>query len=244
MKSRNGMKKLGVFAVVVMILVCAAALAVAVMSFLKGGESPVKDILGGVIIEQEKNPKLIWQTGETEGDVTAVIKTDLGEIVFKLDESKAAERFIESAGNFGGASFETVAENLFIQVPALSKNSEEYEENDLCCFYGAVGFVSEDGKVSDSLVIITANELSGVSKAYISGENFDLERAEFYKDFGGVPEYEGKIQVFGQVVEGFGVLEKIAAAETSGYTGGYAAKNPVEIISVTVCSPKLEGRLE
>ena len=51
MKSRNGMKKLGVFAVIVMILVCAAALAVAVMSFLGGGESPVRDILGGVLLE-------------------------------------------------------------------------------------------------------------------------------------------------------------------------------------------------
>ena len=244
MKSRNGMKKLGVFAVIVMILVCAAALAVAVMSFLGGGESPVRDILGGVLIEKEQNPKLTWQTGETEGDVTAVIKTDLGEIVFKLDGSKAAERFIESAGDFGGASFETVAENLFIQVPALTKNAGEYEENELGCFYGAVGFVSEDGKVSDSLVIITAKELSGISKAYVSGENFDLERGEFYESFGGVPEYEGKIQVFGQVIDGFGVLEKIAAAETSGYTGGYAAENPVEIISVTVRYPKPEGQLE
>ena len=86
------MKKLGVFAVIAMILVCAAALAVAVMSFLGGGESPVRDILGGVLIEKEQNPKLTWQTGETEGDATAVIKTDLGEIVFKLDGSKAAER--------------------------------------------------------------------------------------------------------------------------------------------------------
>ncbi len=244
MRSKNNMKKLGTAAVILMILVCAAAVIVAVIGFLGDGEASIGDFLNGVTVEEDTAPELRWQTSETEGDITAVIETSFGKIVFKLDDSAAAARFISNAGAFGRASFSTIAKDMFIQAPALSSSETDYEENGLGCFYGAVGFAGEDGKIYDSLVIITAKELSGISKAYISGENFDQERAEFYEEFGGVPEYESKVQIFGQVVEGFDVLEKISAVETSGYTGGYSAAEPVEIISVSISYPKTEGQLE
>ena len=244
MASKNKMKKLGVAAVILMVAVCASALAIALASFLKGGDGGINSLLEGVIIEKEKDPKLRWQTEDTEEDITVTLKTSAGDITFKLDGSAASERLIESAAKFGGEEFATAAENLFIQVPALSGDTVPYEESGLGCFYGAVGFATENGKVYDSLVIIAAKELSGLSRAYISGENFDPERAEFYGSFGGVPEYEGKVEIFGQVIEGFDVLEKIAFAETSGYTGGYVPAQPVSIISVTVSYPKPKGQLE
>lgn len=244
MKKRNPMKVLGTAAVIIMILVCLLALAVAVLSLLTG-ENPMDDILsGGVLIEKRKDEALAWQTENTEGDIKAEIKTGLGSIVFKIRDEKAAEYFLSEPESFAGAVFDVAAKDLFVQTSPLSKASVPYEESALGCFYGAVGLVSEEGKTYPSLVIIAAEELSGLSRAYISGENFDEERAEFYKSFGGVPEYEGKIQIFGQVTEGFDVLLKIAEAKTSGYTAGFAPEEPVTIISVKVTYPETSGRLE
>ncbi len=245
MRSKNNMRKLGMAAVIIMIIVCITAVAVVAISLLNSEEiSPIENLLGSPVIEPETNQKLKWQTSETEGDINAVIETNFGKIVFKLDDSTAANAFISNAGAFGRSYFDTIVENMFVQTGTISGTVASFEENGLACLYGAVGLAAEDGKTYDSIVIITAKELSGFSKAYISRENFDSERSEFYKSFGGVPEYEGKVQIFGQVIEGFDVLEKIAASENSGYTGGYAAEEPVEIISVSINYPKAEGQLE
>lgn len=243
MKRRNPMKALGTAAVVIMILVCLAALVVAALSLLTG-EDPMENVLGGVVIEKRRDEALAWQTEETEGDVRAEVKTSLGSIVFKIHKGKAAEYFLSEPEAFEKAVFNIAAEDLFVQVSPLSKAPVPYEESSLGCFYGAVGLAVEEGKTYPSLVIITAKELSGLSAAYISGENFDAERAELYKSFGGVPEYEGKVQIFGQVTEGFDVLQKIAEAKTNGYTGGFALESPVEIVSVKVTYPETSGRLE
>ena len=57
-----------------------------------------------------------------------------------------------------------------------------------------------------------------------------------------MPEYEGRVFIFGQVISGFEVLDSIAEGRTSGYTGGYAAENPVKIISVSINLPEVEER--
>lgn len=198
-----------------------------------------------VSVDEEKSKDLEWQAApaaEAE-DVTAVIETEAGSFVLKLYSGAAAERFAELAegGSFASAQFATLAENMFVQCPALSAETFGAEQNELACVYGAVGFAMDGGEISDSLFVVTAKSLSGMSSAYISEHAFSSERASLYESFGGMPEYEGKVMIFGQIVSGFDVLDSIAAGKTSGYTGGYTAENPVKILSVTVNRPAEEG---
>ena len=130
---------------------------------------------------------------------------------------------------------------MFVQCPALSAETFGAEQNELACVYGAVGFAMDGGEISDSLFIVTAKALSGMSSAYISEHGFSAERAALYTEHGGMPEYEGKALIFGQVLSGFDVLDSIAAGKTSGYTGGYTAESPVKILSVTINRPAEEG---
>lgn len=199
---------------------------------------------GAVTVEEEKSKDLEWQAAPAApDDVTATVETEAGSFVLKLYPGAAADRFaaLAESGSFASAPFATLAENMFIQCPALSAETFGAEQNELACVYGAVGFAADGGEFSDSLFVVTANSLSGMSSAYISEHGFSAERAAMYERLGGMPEYEGKALIFGQVLSGFEVLDSVAAGKTSGYTGGYAAENPVKILSVTVNRPAEEG---
>lgn len=190
-----------------------------------------------VTVEEEKSKDLEWQAADAAPeDLTATVETEAGALVLKLYPGAAADKFAELAesGGFADAPFATVAENMFIQCPALSGETFGAEQNELACVYGAAGFATDGGEISDSLFIITANGLSGMSSAYISEHAFAAERAALYASRGGMPEYEGRVLIFGQVISGFDVLDTIAAGATNGYTGGYAAEKPVKILSVTI----------
>lgn len=196
------------------------------------------------VIEEEKNKDLLWQTAEASAeDVTAVIETAAGSFTLKLYPGAAADKFaaLGEGGAFSSGEFSVLAKDMFIQCAPLSEESFGAEKNDLGCFYGAVGFVMENGMVTDSLFAVTAKSLSAGSRAFIEENAFSAERAELYESLGGMPEYEGKVMIFGQVTEGFDTLDSIAAGKTNSYTGGYAAESPVKIISVTINRPAEEG---
>ena len=197
-----------------------------------------------VAIEEEKSKDLEWQAADAAPeDVTATVETEAGAFVLKLYPGAAADKFAELAesGSFDGVAFETAAQKMFTQCPALSAETFGAEQNELACIYGAVGFAMDGGEISDSLFVITADELSGMSRAYASEHDFSAERDALYTERGGMPEYEGKVLIFGQVLSGFDALDSIAAGKTNGYTGGYAAESPVKIFSVTINRPAEEG---
>lgn len=183
----------------------------------------------------EKNSGPEWQTSETEGDTKAVIKTSLGDIGIKLGNCAAAEKFVElcEKGAFDDSGFSVLADGMFIQTFGEGEDFE-IEENGYGCFFGAVGFVLDEKTASPSFFIITAEELSAPSVGFINESGFDPERAEFYKNFGGIPEYEGKTVIFGQVVSGMETVMKIAEKEDSGYVGGYEALEPEKIESIKI----------
>ena len=99
---------------------------------------------------------------------------------------------------------------------------------------GAVGFVLDGKTAAPSIFIITNTALSGFSKAYMTEKAFDEDKIALYEKMGGVPEYEGRVLVFGMVVSGMETAEKIAAGANSGYTGGYSAAEPQKIISAEI----------
>lgn len=239
------MKKLRILGIVTMaflVLVIAvfAVLAAIGIFKIKTDESGKSEII--FTPAENKNEFLKWQISETEGDIIAVFKTDAGKFEVKLSDSSAAEKFIEldNAGTFDEMEFSVLAENMFIQS-SLSGESFSAEKNEYACLNGAVGFVFEKGEAAPSIVIITAKELSGTSKAFLSESAFDEGRKTTYEKFGGVPELEEKVLVFGMVVSGSDVIEEIKNGENSGYTGGFSALEPVKINSVEISFPTEEN---
>ena len=236
------LKTLGIVSMVVLVLIMAVIAVFAALGFFKieTDENGKNEIIFTPL--ENKNKFFEWQTSETEGDITAVFKTSAGDFEVKLGDCAAAEKFTEldNAGTFDGTEFSVLAENMFIQT-SLSGSGFSLEENEFACINGAVGFVIEKGEAYPSLVVITAEELSFVSEGFLSGSGFDEERKEIYGNFGGVPELEGKIIVFGMVSSGNEIVEKIENGENSGYTGGFSAFEPVKINSVEISFPAEEN---
>ena len=236
------LKTLGIISAAFLVLVIAVFAVLAALGIFKieTDEEGKSNIIFSPV--GTENEFINWQISETEEDITAVFKTSEGKFEVKLSSSPAAEKFIEldNAGTFDGTEFSVLAENMFIQT-SLSGESFSSEKNEFALLNGAVGFVFENGEASPSLVIITANELSGISKSFLSKSGFDEERISAYKNFGGVPELEEKVLVFGMVVSGFDVIEDIKNGKSSGYTGGFSALEPVKINSVEINFPTEEN---
>ncbi|MBQ7875043.1 MAG: peptidylprolyl isomerase [Oscillospiraceae bacterium] len=248
-------KTLGIATMIILVLAIGILAVLAALGFFEtvpnenensgsGEISGESEFSGSIDINPEDEPSkevtslLEWQTSETSGDITAAIKTDLGDIVIKLADCSAAEKFIalDNSGVFDSAAFSTLAKDMFIQASVLGE-SFAAEETDLGCFYGAVGFVIHDSEATPSFFIITAEELSGVSSAYLIQHEFSKERASLYKEFGGIPEYEGKVLIFAQVVSGMETAKTIMNSENSGYSGGYSAAEPVKINDIEISYP-------
>ena len=230
-------KILGIVSAVLIVFVLAVFVVLAATGFLK--TEGLKEESSGIIISEAKNEAFEWQTKETEGDITATIKTDSGDIVIKLGDCAAAEKFIElsESGAFENAGFNIAAKNMFLQTENCGEGFS-FEKNSFAPINNAVGFVVEDGKAYPSLVIITAKEISKTSSLFLSENGADKEKTKLYKDFGGIPEYEEKLLVFGMVVSGKEVIEAIFEGENSGYTGGYSLLEPIKINELKISFPE------
>lgn len=236
---KKNIKPFAVIAGLFLLFFCAAMLILTLLGVFSenSAEDPLsggQNILTELITPTYKDPALAWQD-EPKGEAFRV-ETSAGSFTVTLYASDAANAFktFAESGAFAGKPFSVVTDS-FAQVPVLDESRGSYPANSLAALYGTVGFVLEGGKTASSLVVVTKAELSGLSNAYLTENTaaFSEERAAIYREKGGVPELEDRLLLFGQVTEGFDALEAIAASETNGYTGGYAAENPVTILSVT-----------
>ncbi len=234
-------KTLGIVTVCILVAIIALAVGLSLLGILKIEKTP--DGSGNIVFTpfEKKNELFVWQTEITEGDITAEINSDCGKITVKLADCEAAERFIVLCenGSFDESCFSVAAENMFIQCNGKG-DSFSVEKTGYAPINGAVAFVNDDENSACSFVIITANELSKTSENYISENDFDSEKAELFANFGGVPEYENKVTVFGMVSFGEGALENIFRKENSGYTGGYTLTEPVKIYDIKIVYPTNE----
>lgn len=182
-----------------------------------------------------------WEITVSE-ETTAVLVTEQGEIEIGLSETDAAEKFVEliQSGEYDKAAFDMIADELFISASADGE-SFETEKNPFACVYGAVGFVTDGEKASPEFFIVTNNDLSGLSESFMNEQGFEEEKIELYKNLGGIPEYEGKVVIFGKVISDMKVVENIAKTENSGYTDGYKALEPVKIDHVFVTVPATDA---
>ena len=180
------------------------------------------------------------------GDTVAVLKTNLGEIKFRLfpeEAPKTVENFTTHIkdGYYNGIIFHRVIKDFMIQggdptgtgMGGESIYGRPFEDectpklrnyrgalsmaNAGPCTNGSQFFVVQCDNVPDGLVAQMKD---------IGGEAFPDEAIENYAKLGGTPHLDFRHTVFGQVVEGMDIVDKIANVQTG------MADKPVEDVVI------------
>lgn len=179
------------------------------------------------------------------GAPTATIKTSLGDIkmvLFPEEAPKAVENFkaLVEKGYYNGLKFYEVVPSVHIATGdpdnsgsgGESATGEPFEDEyslNLWHFNGAVamdngGAPGENG--SRFFIVQNAHITDELGDDMFDG-GFPEKVIQKYLDVGGVPNYDFRDTVFGQVIEGMDVVEKIAAVATN------ADHKPAEDVVVT-----------
>ena len=191
--------------------------------------------------------QLISQTEETETKV--IIKTTYGNMTVKLynDTPMHRDNFIEliEKGWFNGSDFHRVIQNFMIQGGGGGNGQQdpgyttpsEFRPNHIHK-KGALSAARKGDQVNPN------KESSGSQFYIVQGEPFNNsqldsfcsktkfvytnKQREIYNTIGGTPHLDGGYTVFGEVVDGFEVIDLIAAVRT-----GYGDK-PVTEVKMTM----------
>ena len=170
-----------------------------------------------------------------QGDITAVMKTTLGDIKFLLFPDaapKAVENFTTHAKNgyYNGIIFHRVIPDFMIQggdptgtgrggESIWGKSFEDEFSVDYHNIRGALSMANAGpGTNGSQFFIVQAKEVDAglVSQMeQLADRGFPAECVEDYKELGGTPWLDFKHTVFGQVTEGMGVVDAIATVKTS-----------------------------
>jgi len=172
---------------------------------------------------------------ETSGkgvNPVVLISTNLGDIKIKLDSEKApvsVDNFLvyTKEGFYDGVIFHRVIPNFMIQTGGLTEDMKSKPTKSPIVNEADNGLPNKRGSVA---MARTSDINSATSQFFINvNDNDFLNNGE--RDFG--------YAVFGEVVEGMDVVDKIAAVDT-GSVGYFrdVPKEPVVIKSVTVIEGK------
>ncbi|MDO4605358.1 MAG: peptidylprolyl isomerase [Helcococcus sp.] len=175
--------------------------------------------------------------GYREGNIKAKMTTNMGEmeiILFPNIAPKAVENFVEKAkaGYYEGVTFHRVIKGFMIQGGDPSgtgsggesiwgKPFEDEFDMNYRHFYGALSMANAGPSTNGSqFFIVTAKD--NVSSDIISQMNelgadggYPENIVNAYKELGGAYHLDGKHTVFGQVVSGMDVAEKISQVDTN-----------------------------
>ncbi|MFM1524284.1 MULTISPECIES: peptidylprolyl isomerase [Helcococcus] len=186
--------------------------------------------------------------GYQEGNIKAKIKTNMGEmelILFPKVAPKAVENFVKHAkdGYYEGIIFHRVIEGFMIQggdptgtgrggESIWKKSFEDEFDVNYRNFYGALSMANAGPNTNGSqFFIVTAknninDNLVGQMKKLGEKGGFPDSVIDAYKNLGGTPHLDGRHTVFGHVVKGMDVAEKISKVERD------AADKPVKDVVI------------
>ena len=156
------------------------------------------------------------------GSKIATIKTSLGDIKIALypDEApKAVENFIALAekGYYNGLKFYEVVPGVRVTTGDPNNDGTGGDSN-------AGGVPNQN---TSRFFIVQNSEITTELADEMLDGGFPESVVQKYLDVGGVPNYDFRDTVFGQVIEGMDVVEKIAAVERDG------ENKPKEDIAIT-----------
>ncbi|KAF1301168.1 peptidylprolyl isomerase [Enterococcus sp. JM9B] len=195
-------------------------------------------------------PQLSTEVAENE-DLIEMVTTD-GSIKIKLfpeQAPKAVENFVTHAkdGYYDGLTFHRVVEDFMIQGGDPKGDGSGGESiwgegfgpeisNQLYNIRGALSMAqsSQPNSIGSQFFIVqNHDDMSGNLAKQFTPEKI----IETYKE-GGAPSLDGQYTVFGQVIEGMDVVDKIAKAETTGEANSQGEdstpKKPVKIESIKI----------
>ncbi len=163
-------------------------------------------------LDDPESIELIQLEAPSEGAVKAHISTDLGDmtaVIYDEITPAAAALFSDTAKNGG---YDGLAVGLYelgtvfsIDAPEPSEPVPTELSDDLWPFKGAL-CMTEKGDI----IFINTVEFTDEDREYLSSEGELYELRSAFLEHGGVPDYSRCYTVFGQVIEGVDVLEKIA----------------------------------
>ncbi len=181
-----------------------------------------------------------------KGDTVAVLKTNMGEIKFKLFPDlapKTVENFTTHIKNgyYNGIIFHRVIKDFMIQggdptgtgMGGESVFGAPFEDEftpKLRNYRGALSMANAGPNTNGSQFFIVQcdNVPEGLIQQMedIGGEAFPQECVENYKNLGGTPHLDFRHSVFGQAVSGMDIVDKIANVQTG------PADKPVEDVVI------------
>jgi len=195
-------------------------------------------IISTSTMAQNSKPETLIVIHTKFGDITAVLYNDTPkhrDNFIKLikegwfDESPfhriIKDFMIQGGGNKDGRNdpgYTIPAEilsNHFHKKGALAAARMGDQVNPQKASSGSQFYIVEGQKVDDKY-------LDAVSLH--TGHVFTAEERETYKTIGGTPHLDGGYTVFGEVVDGFGVVDKIASVKTNGQD------KPIEPVTMTI----------
>ncbi|MBE6818748.1 MAG: peptidylprolyl isomerase [Ruminococcaceae bacterium] len=180
------------------------------------------------------------------GETTLTVQTDFGDMKFRLfpDKApKACENFITHAKNgyYDNLIFHRVINDFMIQggdptgtgmggESIWGKAFEDEFDIDLRNYRGALSMANSGPDTNGSqFFVVQADRVPAMMLAQMEGlseQGYPYAVQENYKRVGGTPWLDFKHTVFGQLYDGFDVLDAIAAAKVD------AQDKPVEEIKI------------
>ena len=175
-------------------------------------------------------PQLSTEVAENEALV--IMNTTMGPIkikLFKEQVPKTVENFLTHAENgyYDGIIFHRVIPEFMIQggdptgtgMGGESIYGNTFQDEftmDLFNLRGALSMANAGPNTNGSqFFIVQASSLAGASASQLKNGGWPEEIADAYEEHGGTPHLDQKHSVFGKVVEGMDVVDKIANAKTN-----------------------------
>ena len=195
-------------------------------------------VIGLQLISQTEKPETIIVIHTLYGDMTAKLYND-------TPEHKNNFIKLVNEGWFDGSVFHRVIKSFMIQggssatgkqdpgytIPAEFRPNHFHKKGALSAARQGDN-VNPQKRSSGSQFYIVQGQV--VDERYLNsvsaetGHKFSDEQKQVYKTIGGTPHLDGGYTVFGEIMMGFDVIDKIAAVET-----GYRDK-PIEDVIMTI----------
>ena len=194
----------------------------------------------------------LGMAANAQNETKVLIKTTLGNITVMLydDTPQHRDNFIKlvNEGWYTGSPFHRVIKNFMIQggqnadgrvdpgyrIPAEIKSNHFHKKGALATARQADQVNPKKMSSGSQFYIVQGEVLDDVKlqryESYM-GKVFSAKQRQAYQSVGGTPHLDGEYTVFGEVVEGLDIVDKIAAVKT-GYMD--VPVEPVTIISMEI----------